>query len=142
MYVLNYDVGSINNVNVSNKCKRLSSTNETYFWHIRLGHINLNEIQTLVKDVPLSELKVKSLSVCKSYLEGKKTTSPFTSKGLRAKEVLELVYVDVCGPISVRARGKYEYFITFNYNYSRYVYVYLMACKSAPLKSSRNSRSE
>ena len=43
----------------------------------------------------------------------KMTMRPFKAKGYRAKEVLELVHTDLCGPISTTARGGYEYFITF-----------------------------
>ena len=55
---------------------------------------------------------------------------PFKAKGYRAKEVLELVHTDLCGPISTSARGGYEYFITFIDDYSRYGYIYLMRHKS------------
>ena len=40
------------------------------------------------------------------------------------------MHSDVCGPISVKARGGYEYCVTFIDYYSRYGYVYLMHCKS------------
>ena len=55
---------------------------------------------------------------------------PFTTKGERSKEPLQLVHSDVCGPLSVQARGGYEYFATFIDDYSRYGYVYLMHKKS------------
>ncbi|KAI3453969.1 hypothetical protein Pfo_010632, partial [Paulownia fortunei] len=126
----------------SNKRIKLSPTNETFLWHLRLGHINLNKIQRLVRDDSLSDLEVESLPVCESCLEGKMTKRPFTSKGLRAKEVLELVHSDVCGPISVQARGGYEYFITFTDDYSRYGYVYLMARKSEALEKFKEFRNE
>ncbi|XP_059658771.1 uncharacterized protein LOC132305108 [Cornus florida] len=96
----------------------------------RLGHVNLNRIQKLVKDGPLGFLVVEPFPVCKSYLEGKMTKRPFTAKGHRAKEVLELVHTVVCGPMNIRARGGYKYFITFIDDYSRYGYVYLMHRKS------------
>lgn len=51
---------------------------------------------------------------------------PFTRKGQRASEVLKLVHMDVCGPINVKARGGFKYFVTFTDDYSRYGYVYLM----------------
>ena len=35
----------------------------------------------------------------------------------------------MCGPISVQAKGGYEYFITFIEDYSGYKYVYLMRHK-------------
>ena len=41
------------------KRQKISPENETYLWHLRLGHINLDRIDRLVKSGPLSELKVK-----------------------------------------------------------------------------------
>ena len=58
------------------------------------------------------------------------TKRPFSAKGKRSKEPLRLVHSDVCGPLSVQARGSYEYFFTFIDDYSRYGYVYLMHKKS------------
>ena len=55
---------------------------------------------------------------------------PFKAKGYRAKEVLDLVHTDFCGPMSTSARGGYEYFIIFIDDYSRYIYIYLMHHKS------------
>ena len=58
------------------------------------------------------------------------TKRPFSVKGERSKEPLQLVHSDFCGPLSVQARGGYEYFITFIDDYSRYGYVYLIHKKS------------
>ena len=82
----------------------------------------------------LNPLDVNALSVCESYSEGKMTMRSFKAKGHRAKEVLDLVHTDCCGPISTSARGGYEYFITFIDDYSRYEYVYLMRHKSETFK--------
>ena len=77
----------------------------------------------------LSPLDVTSLLVCEPCLEGNMTMRPFKAKGYRAKEVLDLVHTDLCGPMSTSARGGYEYFITFINDYSRYIYIYLMRHK-------------
>ena len=61
------------------------------------------------------------------------TKRPFTTKGCRAKECLELVHIDVCRPFNVHALGGYEYFITFMDDYSKFGYVYLMHKKSDAL---------
>ena len=106
------------------------SKDETYLWHLRLGHINLNRIKILVSDGPLSDLKVDDLPTCESCLEGKMTKRTFSAKGARATECLGLIHTDVCGPMSIQARGGYEYFITFTDDYSRFGYVYLMRHKS------------
>ncbi|KAL0434657.1 UNVERIFIED_CONTAM: hypothetical protein Sradi_0173600 [Sesamum radiatum] len=47
-----------------------------------------------------------------------------------AKGLLDLVHIDVCGPLSIPARGGFSYFITFTDDHSRYGYVYLMRYKS------------
>ena len=64
--------------------------------------------------------------VCESCLEGKMTKCPFNSKGRRVQDLLKLIHLDVCGLMSIQARGGYEYFITFTDDYSRFGYVYLM----------------
>ena len=80
-----------------------------YLWHLRLGHINLNKINRLEKDGLLRELIDGTLPVCESCLEGKTTKRHFSVKGQRVTQLLELVYSDVCGPLSVQARRGYEY---------------------------------
>ena len=71
-----------------------------------------------------------SLPTCESCLEGKMTKRPFSAKGNRATQCLELVHTDVCGPMNIQARGGYEYFVTFTDDFSRFGYVYLMRRKS------------
>ncbi|TYJ97931.1 gag/pol protein [Cucumis melo var. makuwa] len=43
----------------------------------------------------------------------------FNEKGYRAKEPLELIHSDLCSPMNVKARGGFEYFISFIDDYSR-----------------------
>ena len=85
----------------SNKRQKVDSNLETYLWHLRLGHINIDRINRLAKDGPLKELTVGTLSICESCLEGKMTKRPFFAKGQRATQPLELVHSDVCGPLNV-----------------------------------------
>ena len=58
----------------------------------------------------------------------------FSSKENRAIKYLELVHIDMCGPINVQARVSYKYLITFMDDYFRYDYVYLMHRKSEYLE--------
>ena len=85
---------------ISNKRQKLSKDYEIYLWHFRLGHISLDIINRLTKDGPLRNLSVGTLLVYESCLEGKMTKRPFTVKGLRAEQTLQLVHTDVCGPMS------------------------------------------
>ena len=72
----------------------------------------------------------ESYRTCESYLMGKITKTPFTRHGERASDILDLVYTDVCGPMSTQIRGGYFYFIIFIDYKSRFGYVYLMKYKS------------
>ena len=47
------------------------------------------------------------------------TKSPFTGKGERTSGLLELIHLDVCGPMTTHARGGFLYFITFIDDFSR-----------------------
>ena len=70
------------------------------------------------------------------------TLRPFKAIGYRAKEVLDLVHTDLCGPMSTSARGGYEYFITFIDDYSRYGYIYLMRHKSEAFDKFKEFKAE
>ncbi|TYK02509.1 gag/pol protein [Cucumis melo var. makuwa] len=105
-------------------------------------HINLDRIGRLVKNGLLNKLEDDSLPPCESCLEGKMTKRPFTGKGYRAKEPLELIHSDLCGPMNVKARGSFEYFISFIDDYSRYGYLYLMEHKSKALEKFKEYKAE
>ena len=61
----------LNNTNVL-PCKRKepSQMNQTYLWHLRLGH---KWISRQVQNGPLGSLELEALPVCESYVEGKMT---------------------------------------------------------------------
>ena len=118
-------------VTVPTKRKETSS-NPTRLWHMRLGHINLNRINRLVQLMKIYEW----------CLEGKITKRPFPVKGNRTNALLELVHTNVCGPIHIRARGGYEYFISFIDDHSRYGYVYLMQHKFEASEKFKEFRAE
>ena len=118
------------------------SKEETYLWHLRLGHIGLDRLERLVKAGSLSQLEIGTMPVCEPCLEGKMTKRPFTGKGNRASEPLELVHTDLCGPFNAKARGGFEYYISFTDDYSRYGYVYLMIHKSEALDKFKEYKAE
>ena len=133
LYVLRPTKRSLNNSKLfkvehpkSNKRQKVSHSDNMYLWHLKLGQINLDKKNQLVKYGPLRKLNIGTLPICESYLEGKMTKRPFSAKGERSKDPLQLVHSDVYGPLSVQARSGYEYFVTFIDDYSRYGYVYLM----------------
>ena len=55
---------------------------------------------------------------------------------------MEIIHTDVCGPMSVEARGGYRYFLTFTDDLSRYGYIYLMKHKSETFEKFKEFQSE
>ena len=89
------------NSHVKSLKRKFPSTNEAYLWHLRLGHINSNRIQRLIKDGLLEPMDFDGFLVCKSCLEGKMTKRPFNAKGRRVQDLLELIHSDIYGPMSI-----------------------------------------
>ena len=83
-----------------------------------------------------------SYDIYKSCLLGKMTKIPFSWKGERSNELLELVYTNVCDPMTIHAQGGYSYFITFIDDHSRYGYLYLMKYKFEAFKNFNEFRYE
>ena len=60
---------------------------------------------------------------------GKITKTPFSGTMDQTNDLLEIIHNDVCGSMSVEARGGYRYFLNFTDDLSRYGYIYLMKDK-------------
>ena len=85
----------------------------TYLWHRHLGHIDVKRMKKLHTDGLLESLDCESLGTCEPCLMGKMTKTPFSGTMEQATDLLEIIHTDVCDPMSVDARGKYRYFLTF-----------------------------
>ena len=83
-------------------------------WHARFGHLNFDSLRRLVKGemvrgLPLVE-HVNQL--CDACLAGKQRRTPFEKQAkFRAKEQLELVHGDLCGPITPATPSGKRYFL-------------------------------
>ena len=77
----------------------------------------------------MNSFDFESFETCESCLLRKMTKTPFTRHSKRVNDLLVLIHLDVCGPLSSTTRGDYQYFITFTDDFSRYGYVYLMKHK-------------
>ena len=102
----------------------INNDSATYLWHCRLGHIGVKRMKKLHADGIL-----EPLDACEPCLMGKMTKTPFSGIMERATDLLEIINTNVCGLMSVDARGGYRYFLTFTDDLSRYGYIYLMKHK-------------
>src|SRR3954469_419156 len=73
---------------------------------------------------------------------GKMTKTPFSGTMERATDLLEIMHTDVCGPMSVEARGGDRFFLSFPDEFCRYGYIYLMKHKSETFESFKEFKSE
>ena len=128
--LLDHDRGNTHINNTDAKRCKVDNDSATYFWHCHLGHIGVKCMKKLHKDELLESLKYESFDACEPCLMGKMTETPFSGTMERASDLLEIIHTDVCDPMSIKARGKYHYFLTFTEDLSRYGYIYLMKHKS------------
>lgn len=101
-------------------------------WHRRMGHLNPISIKKLQSQCATGiQFKdgnnVKDCRVCPL---GKQSRLPFSKNGSRAKELLEIVHSDVCGPMNKLSLGSRKYFITFIDDFSRKIFIYFLATKT------------
>ncbi|CAH9069840.1 unnamed protein product [Cuscuta europaea] len=114
-------------------CLKSCLKDESWIWHLRYGHLNFGGLKMLsskgmVKGLPFINHPDQ---LCEGCLFGKQSRKPFPKEVTsRAKEPLELVHTDLCGPINPCSHGKSKYFLTFIDDYSRKTWVYFLKQKS------------
>ena len=111
------------------KCFHGLVKNESWKWHLRLGHLNFNGLKLLSTSSMVHRLPSieKREYVCEICTLGKQQRSPFPSgRSWRAPKPLELVHTDICGPFDPISVGGNKYFISFYCDFSRKLWVYLI----------------
>ena len=127
---------------VPSACNFSSTSGDTSLstWHLRLGHLNVQDVQKLssknmVAGMSINSSKSAPVSDCEGCALGKQSRLPFPkSSSSKTSDVLELVHSDVCGPMSVPSVGGSLYFITFIDDFSKYVWVHVIKKKSDALE--------
>ena len=95
-------------------------------WHRRMGHAGYENLAKMVQGdlvkgvgVTPSAFRALKTSVCEPCIMGKQTRLPFPESESVSTEPLELVHMDVCGPMPVASKGGSRYFATFLDDYSK-----------------------
>ncbi|GJV20714.1 retrovirus-related pol polyprotein from transposon TNT 1-94 [Tanacetum coccineum] len=113
------------------KCLKSCLEDHSWLWHMRYGHLNFGDLKLLS-----SKGMVKGLDqidhpnqVCEGCLLGKHARSSFPKEATsRAKEPLQLIHTDLCGPIALPSHGKNLYFMLFIDDYSRKTWAEAVDC--------------
>ncbi|GJV40710.1 retrovirus-related pol polyprotein from transposon TNT 1-94, partial [Tanacetum coccineum] len=104
-----------------------ASSSQAWLWHRRLSHLNFDTINLLSKnDIVngLSKLKFIKEHLCSSYELGKAKRKSSRSKGR-----LQLLHMDLCGPMRIESINRKKYVHVTVDDYSRYTWTYFLRSK-------------
>lgn len=118
--------------NVVYNCKTVTSLQ----WHRRLGHLNRVNMK-LLRDKYATGLQFDpDDQPCEVCVKGKQARQPISTKAkkeLKALKPLQLVHMDICGPMEQISIGGARYFILFNDDCSRRLSIYFLKNKNEAL---------
>jgi len=82
-------------------------------WHHRMGHIGNTALQALPKATNGIDETIQQVQNCETCLQAKMTTKISREPMERAKEILDKVHSDICGPITPETLSKRRYMASF-----------------------------
>jgi len=105
-----------------------------WLWHRRLAHVNMRTLQSIHKGEHILGLHNVSFvkdRVCSACIEGKCHEVPHRPKTIiSSKGCLELLHMDLFGPLTIESLGRKKYCLVIVDDYSRYTWVFFFKKKS------------
>lgn len=114
-------------------CFKANVDNLGEIWHKRFGHLSYKNLtllhnKKLVRGLPKLNASSK---ICTNCMVGKQHREVIPKKRIwRAKQQLQLIHSDICGPISHESHGNKRYILTLIDDISRKLWVYFLNEKS------------
>nr|GEZ08303.1 hypothetical protein [Tanacetum cinerariifolium] len=109
---------------------------QAWLWHRRLSHLNFNYINLLSKKdvvIGLPKLKYVKDQLCSSCELSKAKRSFFKSKVVpSSKGRLNLLHMDLCGPMRVASINGKKYILVIVDDYSRYTWTLFLLDANVP----------
>nr|GEY51673.1 hypothetical protein [Tanacetum cinerariifolium] len=110
-----------------------AASSQAWLWHRRLSHLNFDTINLLSKNdivVVLPKLKFVKDHLCSSCELGKAKRKSFHTKLTpSSKRRLQLLHVDLCGPMRVASINGKRYVLVIVDDYSRYTWTHFLRSK-------------
>nr|GEZ89893.1 retrovirus-related Pol polyprotein from transposon TNT 1-94 [Tanacetum cinerariifolium]GFA10359.1 retrovirus-related Pol polyprotein from transposon TNT 1-94 [Tanacetum cinerariifolium] len=110
-----------------------ATSSQAWLWHHRLSHLNFDTINLLSKNdivIGLPKLKFVKDHLCSSCELGKVKRKSFKTKTtLSSKRRLQLLHMDLCGPMRVESINGKKYVLVIVDDYSRYTWTYFLRSK-------------
>ncbi|GJT90983.1 retrovirus-related pol polyprotein from transposon TNT 1-94 [Tanacetum coccineum] len=126
---------SISDMAASSLVCLMSKANSTkaWLWHNRLSHLNFGTINDLTRlDLVdgLPKFKYGKDHLCSAYERGKSKKASHPLKLVSSDHSkLELLHMDLCGPMRVASINGKKYILVIVDDYSRYTWVYFLHSK-------------
>nr|GFA87773.1 hypothetical protein [Tanacetum cinerariifolium] len=121
-----------------------ASSSQAWLWHHRLSHLNFNTINLLSKNdivVGLPKLKFIKDHLCSSCQLGKAKRKSFHSKLTpSSKRRLQLLHMDLCGPMRVASINGKRYVLVIVDDYSRYTWTHFIRGLQAQIRVVRTDK--
>ena len=96
-----------------------------------MDYLGEDNIWKLVKMVEEMGIKVgTSVGICEACVQGKQICHLSHKLTAWAKELLELIHSDLCGPITQTTFGRPKYYILFIDDCTKMMYIYLLKGKT------------
>jgi transposase InsO family protein len=106
-------------------------TSDYCLWHSRYGHLHSQGLSRLINGKMVHGLPRKlAVERCILCAEAKISKTPISLTRIVSKSKLELLFLDLCGPLPVVSLGGAKYFLTITDDYSKYLVVYCIKTKS------------
>ncbi|KAJ9566817.1 LOW QUALITY PROTEIN: hypothetical protein OSB04_002783 [Centaurea solstitialis] len=129
IYIINMNTSTDNFCFVSR-----ASSDTNWLWHKRLSHLNFKTINQLCINnlvVGLPDFRYTKVSLCSTCEKGKQTRASFKSKQISSiSSPLQLLHMDLFGPVNVQSIAGKKYTLVIVDEYSRYTWVFFLRSKS------------
>ena len=98
--------GNLLYLNFSESSCFIAQVEERWLWHKILCHVNFDNLVKIrkyrrVRGIP--SLRKPNMGLCKKFQIGKMRKTSFISQNYHSKDVLELLYIVLCGPIGIES---------------------------------------
>ncbi|GJY48602.1 retrovirus-related pol polyprotein from transposon TNT 1-94 [Tanacetum coccineum] len=115
-----------------------ATSSQAWLWHRRLSHLNFDTINLISKNdivIGLPKLKFVKNHLCSSCELGKAKLKSFKTKTtLSSKTRLQLLHIDICGPMRVESINGKKFVLVIVDDYSRYTLThFLMSKEETPI---------
>jgi transposase InsO family protein len=114
----------------------IAKTNMGWLWHRRLAHVGMKNLHKLLKGehiLGLTNVHFEKDRICSACQAGKQVGTHHPHKNIMTTDrPLELLHMDLFGPIAYMSIGGSKYCLVIVDDYSRFTWVFFLQEKSQP----------